>query len=496
MVFNSFSFLIFFPIVVLLYRLLPKKLRWVMLLAASYYFYMSWQPDLIYLILFTTVVSYLCALGIEKTQKKGVKKLLLVTALISSLSVLFFFKYFNFLSESLTSLLRLIRIPVSDFTLNLILPVGISFYTFQTLSYVIDVYRGNMTAERHFGYYALYVSYFPQLVAGPIERPENLLPQLRADNPFRASDVSAGLKMMSVGFFKKIAVADQLSKSVEAVYNSVGSGDAALINGFTVLLATALFAVQIYCDFSGYTDIAIGCARVMGIRLMQNFNNPYSAMNIRDFWRRWHISLTSWFTDYIYIPLGGSRRGKARQYLNIFIVFLISGLWHGAAWTYVLWGIMHGIYQIVGHITENTRQKLREKTGVANKAWYRGFRRFVTFMLVLTAWVAFRANSMSDMAALYKALFTGWSGIDIKASLDAMGLGLLHILTAVLSIYVTVCLDKQIALKITERKTEPVFRGISCDRALMYIALVWTVSAAWLILLAQGGASSFIYFQF
>ena len=494
MVFNSFSFLIFFPIVLLLYRVFPKKARWIMLLAASYYFYMSWQPDLIYLILFTTAVSYLCALGIEKSQKNGIKKLLLITALTASLAVLFFFKYFNFLSRNITALLNLIRLPVGEFTLNLILPVGISFYTFQTLSYVIDVYRGKMKAERHFGYYALYVSYFPQLVAGPIERPENLLPQLRADNPFSAADTAAGLKMMAVGFFKKIAVADQISKYVDAVYNGVGSADSSLLNGFTVLIATALFAVQIYCDFSGYTDIAIGCARTMGIKLMQNFNDPYSATDIRGFWRRWHISLTSWFTDYIYIPLGGSRRGRARQYANIFFVFLISGIWHGADWTFILWGVMHGVYQIIGHITEKPRRAFWDKLKVPPEAkWLLALKRLVTFMLVLVAWVAFRANSLSDLGVLYKQLFAGWGGISLSDSLGALGLGLLPAATVLLSIIVTGQLDRQIALK---NHSDGGFGAAASDRALMYVVLCWTVAAAWLILLAGNGASSFIYFQF
>lgn len=493
MVFNSFSFLIFFPIVLGLYRVLPKRARWVMLLAASYYFYLSWQPDLIYLIMFTTAVSYFCAIGIEKTSKKGLKKLFLVTAVVASLSVLFFFKYFNFLSQNITALLNLIRLPVGEFTLNLILPVGISFYTFQTLSYVIDVYREKMPAERHFGYYALYVSYFPQLVAGPIERPENLLPQLRADNPFTAADTAAGLKMMAVGFFKKIAVADRISCYVDAVYGSAGA-DSAVFNGFTVLLATCLFAVQIYCDFSGYTDIAIGCARVMGIRLMQNFNAPYSATSIKGFWRRWHISLTSWFTDYIYIPLGGSRVARGRHYGNIFFVFLISGIWHGAAWTYVLWGVMHGVYQIVGNLTEKPRSALYERLRIdQNSSALLWWRRLCTFALVCLAWVAFRADSLSDMSLIYKELFCGWQGIDISSSLRAIELTPLGMATVILSILVLWQMDKQIALKNAEKGT---FSQILPARALTYIVICWTIAAAWLILLAESRQAGFIYFQF
>lgn len=494
MVFNSFAFLIFFPVVLLLYRVLPKKARWAMLLLASYYFYLSWQPDLIYLILFTTAVSYGAAIGIEKTDKKGLKRLYLILALTASLSVLFFFKYFNFLSSNITALLNLIKIPVNDLTLNLILPVGISFYTFQTLSYVIDVYRGTMKAEKHFGYYALYVSYFPQLVAGPIERPENLLPQLRADNPFNSFDTVQGLKMMAVGFFKKIAVADQISKYVDPVYNGVSGADSALLNGFTVALATVLFAVQIYCDFSGYTDIAIGCARVMGIKLMQNFNDPYSATSIKGFWRRWHISLTSWFTDYIYIPLGGSRCSKAKHYANIFFVFLVSGIWHGAAWTFIIWGVMHGAYQIVGNLTEKPRTAFWAKLKVKPESKFLVyFRRTATFILVNIAWVAFRANSLSDMTVLYKKLFAGWENVNIAESLAAMGMELLPILITVLSVVSLYYLDRDIALK---NRSDGEFTSISAGRAFMYILLAWTTAAAWLVLLASNQASSFIYFQF
>jgi len=492
MVFNSFAFLVFFPIVLILYRVLPKRARWVMLLAASYFFYMSWQADLIYLILFTTVISYSCALGIEKSQKQGVKKLLAITAAVASLGVLFFFKYFNFLAGNICSLINLFGTDLK-FSLDLMLPVGISFYTFQTLSYVIDVYRGTMKAERHFGYYALYVSYFPQLVAGPIERPENLLPQLKADNPPSPYMTSMGLKMMAVGFFKKIAVADQISRVVDLVYSSVSDGGSELFNGFTVLIATALFSVQIYCDFSGYTDIAIGCAKIMGINLMQNFKDPYSATNIRDFWRRWHISLTSWFTDYIYIPLGGSRCSRAKHYANIFIVFLLSGIWHGAAWTYIIWGIIHGVYQIIGHITSGLRSKLWDKLKISQtSAPAVLFKQVVTFILVLIAWVAFRANSASDMIALYKTLFSGWAGLNIGASLGVLGLDWVQIISIILMIYIVKQLDLQIALK-----NAPVgeYKG-GFASGFVYIILCWTVAVAWLLLLSSGGASSFIYFQF
>ncbi len=494
MVFNSFTFLLFFPIVFLMYKLIPLKYRWVMLLVVSYYFYMRWQPDLIYLILFTTAVSYGCAIMIDRTESQKKKKAYMIVAVVASLSVLFFFKYFNFLAENVELVFDFIGIPVDDLTLNLILPVGISFYTFQTLSYVIDVYRGSMPAERHFGYYALYVSFFPQLVAGPIERPENLLPQLKTKNPFNGAQAVMGLKMMMVGFFKKIAVADQISRYVDAVYNNIATADASLLNGFTVSLATVLFAFQIYCDFSGYTDIAIGCSAVMGIKLMQNFNNPYTATNIKDFWRRWHISLTSWFTDYIYIPLGGSRCSKRRHYFNIFMVFLISGIWHGAAWTFIFWGVVHGLYQIIGNITKKPRSAFWEKLGISEKGLFLTWsRRVITFILVSVAWIGFRANSLSDLATLIKTLFTGWGGISISASMEALELTVMGLISAFLSIYVTSQLDHQVSEKVNDLGEN---KGLVLTSAGKYIYVCWAIAIAWLILLSSNAVSSFIYFQF
>ena len=489
MVFNSFGFLIFFPIFFLLYKVLPLKVRWVMMLALSYFFYMSWQADLIYLILFTTLVSYLCARMIEKNaERPGLRKFYMITAVTVSLLVLFFFKYFNFLSNTVTAIFGL-----SQFTLDLILPVGISFYTFQTLSYVIDVYRGTLPAERHFGYYALYVSFFPQLVAGPIERPENLIPQLKTKNPFTANDFTVGMKFMMVGFFKKIVVADQISKYVDAVYNNA-TGGAEIVNGLTVAIATVLFAVQIYCDFSGYTDIAIGCSRILGIRLMQNFNDPYSAVNIKDFWRRWHISLTSWFTDYVYIPLGGSRCKKWRHLLNVMIVFLLSGIWHGAAWTYVLWGVVHGVYQIVGNLTAKYRSKIIARIGIVeNSPFDIWSRRVITFILVSLAWMIFRANSFADLGLLFKTLFAGWGGVSVGASLEALGLSVVNIVTIILSLIVLKQLDLQINTRPNQDNSA---LSISPSRSVVYVVVCWCVAIAWIILLASNQESAFIYFQF
>lgn len=485
MIFNSAEFLIFYPLVLLLYFMFPKRLKWPLLLLASYFFYMIWNPPLIFLILFTTAVSYASGIIIEKTESRRKKRFWLCMTLITSLGVLFFFKYFNFLADSAVSLWNLFGGEAKDFSLDLILPVGISFYTFQTLSYVIDVYRGSIKAERHFGWYALFVSFFPQLVAGPIERPENLLPQLKEDHKLEASNAFAGLQKMAVGFFKKIVVADIIAEFVNAVFN-----DAANATGFGVLLGAVLFAVQIYCDFSGYTDIAIGCARIMGIRLMQNFNLPYRARSIKEFWARWHISLSTWFRDYLYIPLGGNRCSKARNYFNIFVVFLVSGLWHGAKWTFVLWGVLHGCYQILGAITKKTRFRVYEKLKIrTDSGLFAAGQRLVTFVLVCFAWIFFRANSTSELWVLLEKLFTSWETGSVKATLSSMGITVTAALVTVLAILVMSMLDRMCdEPRLAENGT------VSKQYTIAVITL--SVTIAWSLLLSVGGASAFIYFQF
>ncbi len=485
MIFNSFEFLVFFPLVLLGYFLLPKRFKWVFLLVASYYFYMIWNPPLIFLILFTTAVSYISAILIEKSQSVVKRRFWLCMALITSLGVLFFFKYFNFLADSAVSLWNLFGGEVDFIALRLILPVGISFYTFQTLSYVIDVYRGSIKAERHFGWYALFVSFFPQLVAGPIERPENLLPQLKEDHRLEAENAYFGLRKMAIGFFKKIVVADLLAEFVNAVYNNAGEA-----TGLGIILASALFSVQIYCDFSGYTDIAIGCARIMGIRLMQNFDRPYSAQSIKEFWARWHISLSGWFRDYLYIPLGGNRCSKARHFFNIFVVFFVSGLWHGASWTFVLWGALHGIYQIVGALTKPLREKLCNLLKIPVQSvflvWYR---RAMTYIWVALSWLLFRANSISDTGVLTKRLFTAWDEGFFAETMASMGITWTAALVTVFAIGIMILMDR-----ITETETVSHRSVLSHQFTVSTIAMA--VLVAWLLLLSVGGASAFIYFQF
>lgn len=485
MTFNSWEFLIFYPVVLLLWFTLPKVCRRPMLLIASYFFYMCYQAELVFLIFATTLISWGASFLIEKSENKKVRRAALAVTLVVCLGVLFFYKYFNFFTGTVAGLISLFGGNVKPIVLDLMLPVGISFYTFQTLSYVIDVYRGDIRTEKNFFWYALYVSFFPQLVAGPIERPENLLPQLKEDHVWNRDDAVKGAKHMLLGFFKKVVVADTISVYVDAVYNQPSGA-----TGLGVLLATLLFAVQIYCDFSGYTDIAIGCARVMGIRLMKNFDHPYTATSIREFWSRWHISLSTWFRDYLYIPLGGSRCGKARHMMNLFIVFLVSGLWHGANLTYVVWGAIHGVYQIVAALSRPLRDRLLSSAGVSETSpSVRAFRRVMTFLLVSFAWIFFRAGSIADAWTLIVALFTGWSAAPASV-LTGMGLGVTRILTVLVSILLLILLDRLLT------------HGDEADGSALYVRrgnyiyLVWLIAFAWALLLSKGMESTFIYFQF
>jgi D-alanyl-lipoteichoic acid acyltransferase DltB (MBOAT superfamily) len=361
MLFNSYKFAIFFIVVVGAFLAMPQRFRWLFLLIASYFYYMCWDPKYALLILTTTTIVYGTALLMHNRSAR-VKKLCVALSVVSNLTILFMFKYFNFFNNSLKELFSAIGVPYAVPALNLLLPVGISFYTFQALSYTIDVYRGTREPERHFGIFALYVSFFPVLLSGPIERSTTLLPQFYEEKRFDYSRITDGLKLMAWGFFQKFVIADRLGQYVNVVY-----GDPQSFHGLPLLLGTYLFVVQVYCDFSGYTDVAIGSAQVMGFRLMPNFRRPYFASSLGELWRRWHISLISWFRDYLYIPLGGNRVPTWRRYINMIIVFTLSGLWHGAQWTFVIWGSMNGVMLIISRMTQRGRDWLREKVfgGVA-----------------------------------------------------------------------------------------------------------------------------------
>ncbi len=356
MQFNSIHFLFFFPIVIFTYFSIPHKFRWVLLLAASYYFYMCWKAEYVLLILFSTFVDYFCARRMEAVPKTSARKKYLVLSLVTNLGLLFSFKYFNFFSDNVQFVLDRFNLFVDLPYFNVLLPVGISFYTFQTLSYTIDVFLGKIKAERHFGIFAVYVSFFPQLVAGPIERGKNLLPQFQTVQSFDYNRVRFGMALMLWGFFKKLVIADRLATFINPIYNNPQD-----FSGVELMLATYAFAYQVYCDFSGYSDIAIGSAKIMGIDIMQNFRRPYFSKSASEFWRRWHISLSTWLNDYVYMPLLARVRywGGFATPFALIMTFTLCGLWHGANWTFVMFGFVHGLAITIEILTKKSRKKLR-----------------------------------------------------------------------------------------------------------------------------------------
>ncbi len=419
--FNSLQYIVFLAVNVTLYYLLPQRFRNVQLLLASYYFYMCWNPAYALLMLFSTAVTYGCGLLVGQGVL-GKRRLWVALSLVLNLGVLFFFKYYNFAADVLTRGMEFLGLRMDVPLLDVLLPVGISFYTFQALGYTIDVYRGHVPAEKNFIDYALFISFFPQLVAGPIERSSNMLHQLKEYHPFHYENLKAGFLPVLWGLFKKVVIADNFAVVVNQVYNAPQEH-----GGGAFLVATVAFAFQIYCDFSAYSDIARGSARMLGFRLMENFNCPYFAVSIKDFWRRWHISLSSWFKDYLYFPLGGSRCGKGRTCLNVMIVFFVSGLWHGAALTFVAWGLLNGAYQVVSLLLDPLRKKVMGALHLSgDNLFVKGFRVCCTFFLTCMAWVLFRANSLTDALTAYRALctlpfngldgtLTSFAGIGIKA---------------------------------------------------------------------------------
>ncbi len=400
MLFNSVDFLIFFPIVVSAYFVVPEKWKNNWLLIASYYFYMSWQPVYALLILFSTVTTYGAARLMSSTEKRGSRKRLLAVNIVLNLSILFYFKYFNFFLEILASLIPAVRLAKRS---SMLAVVGISFYTLQSLGYTIDVYRGTTKREKDFLRYALFVSFFPQLVAGPIERSRNLLPQFEKTYTFDYDRVTDGLVMMAWGFFKKVVIADTAAVIVDTVYSS-----SATFDGTRLLFATVLFAFQIYGDFSGYSDIAIGAARVLGIRLMKNFDRPYSSSSFSEFWSRWHISLSSWFEDYIFRPIVWNSRNKTvASYGAVLLIFLVSGLWHGASWTYVVWGLIHAFFRVAEMVLRKPKRKLYRKLGIDTKnPVMKGLSTVKVFLCVCFTYIFFRASTVKQAFRIAGSIFT------------------------------------------------------------------------------------------
>jgi alginate O-acetyltransferase complex protein AlgI len=390
MVFNSFEFFIFFIVISSLYFIVPYKFRWVFLLLASCYFYMAFIPYYMLILAGIIVIDYSAGIAIENARTKKRKKQFLILSLLANIGVLMVFKYYNFFIANIETITgHKNTLPY----LSLLLPIGLSFHTFQSMSYTIEIYRGQFKAEKHFGIYALYVMFYPQLVAGPIERPQHLLPQFRKENKLEYNRIIGGLKRMLWGFFKKIVIADRLALIVDYAYH-----DPQHLNGSLLLVATYLFAFQIYCDFSGYSDIAIGAAKVMGYDLVENFRTPYLSKSVKEFWARWHISLSSWFREYVYKPLGGNRVSKSRWYVNVLIVFMISGLWHGANLTFLIWGALHAVYFFVFSFKQsgkfsNSKNKLIQFLRIG-----------ITFNLIAFAWIFFRADTLTEARLIISKL--------------------------------------------------------------------------------------------
>ncbi len=402
MLFNSFAFVLFFPIVTAIYFALPHKLRALFLLIASAYFYMAFVPVYVLILAFTIVVDYFAGILLERARGSR-RKLLLVMSLVANIGVLAIFKYYNFLNANGEALARSLGVGWGVPYLSILLPIGLSFHTFQAMSYTIEVYRGHQKAEKDFIVYALYVMYYPQLVAGPIERPQNLLHQFHQRHTFDASEATSGLRLMLLGIVKKVVVADRAAVVVDHIYDSP-----AVYSAPWLIVATVFFAFQIYADFSGYSDIAIGASRIMGIKLMTNFRRPYLARSIAEFWKRWHISLSTWFRDYLYVPLGGNRAGYARTQIHLVVTFLVSGLWHGANWTFVVWGALNGAYLVAANLTESLRARLTAKLGLSRvPRLMAGWQIGSTFALACLAWVFFRARTVSQGVAIVKTMVLG-----------------------------------------------------------------------------------------
>ena len=399
MLFNSFQFVIFFIIVYTLYLFLNHKWQNRMLLVASYVFYGAWDWRFLSLIFLSTVIDYYCGIKIKETESARKRKHFLVFSIFSNLSILGFFKYYDFFASSLQALLGHFGITIQPHFLHIILPVGISFYTFQTMSYTIDIYRQKMEPTKKFLDFALFVSFFPQLVAGPIERAKHLLPQMIYPRKLTLDKFYEGCYLMAWGFFQKIFIADNLARIVDPIFAAKPP-----YNGAMVILGLYAFAFQIFCDFAGYSNIARGLGKVMGFDIMVNFNLPYFATNAREFWHRWHISLSTWLRDYLYIPLGGNKAGKVKTYRNLSVTMLLGGLWHGAAWTFVLWGIYHGVLLMIHRLIEPILGKITcPKHVLVNRLWF-FLRVFFFFNLVSLGWLLFRAQSMSQVFSMFKSI--------------------------------------------------------------------------------------------
>ncbi len=489
MLFNSFSFLIFFPVVFLVYYLLPNNWRPRFLLAVSCYFYMAFVPKYILVLFFLIVTDYALARIME--HHSGRKRTsLLVVSVAANIGTLFFFKYFNFFNENIAHLGHMLHWNYSPVFLSIALPLGLSFHVFQSLSYVIEVYKGKYKAEKNILTYALYVMFFPQLVAGPIERPEHLLPQFKIDHHFNSQNIRRGLERMLWGFFKKLVIADNIAVIVNNLYAHLPA------DGPSLILLVVLFSYQLYCDFSGYSDIAVGSALVLGYEITENFNRPYSAATVADFWRQWHISLSNWLRDYLYYPLalGWGKVSKIKLYGSLFLTFVLIGLWHGANWTFVALGALHGAYLVVGSMTEKFRKRFAEYAGLSKvPKFHRMIQVAITFSLVSFSWIFFRAADITQAWAVISHLGNGLGNV---VSIDFVLHKLFHGLdlgkTRPAIILLSVICMEIVQYYQAKKNTRYIFDTASkTARYGWYYVLTFAI--LWLGYLATPG---FIYFQF
>ena len=488
MLFNSIEFLLFFAVIGFFYFAVPLRFRWVVLLAGSYIFYMSWEPSYAVLLALLTAANYYLAIRLGRSSNPGAKKAILAVTIVINAGMLFAMKYVGFFAESLRAALHHYGVTSSIPVLSIALPVGISFYTFKIMNYAIDVYRGKKEPEKKIGLFALYVAFFPQLIAGPIDRSTRLLPQLHQAQMFDYQRVTDGLKLMLWGFFQKMVVADTLAVMVDQVFGKPGQYGAPVL-----ALAAVFFTFQIYCDFSGYSDIAIGMAQVFGFTSMKNFERPYFSRSIPEFWRRWHISLSTWFRDYLYIPLGGNRISVPRWYVNLMIVFLVSGLWHGANWTFVVWGAIHGCFYLCSVLTQGVREKVAAGMGLGRlPRLHQGIQMIVTFCLVAFAWIFFKANTISDAFLIVSKLFTGWGSASPVAGAGTLSAFIAsHFFEFCVGIVSIIAMELVHLLQTRGSVREMIRSKPVWLRWAVYYGLIVAV-----LLFGSFGSRQFIYFQF
>lgn len=491
MLFNSLQFLIFFPIAVLLYYIVPHRVRYIYLFAVSYYFYMCWEPKFVLVLLASTLITWLAGLAVGAVRPSR-KRLALALGIILNFSILIFFKYSDFIVLNWNRFTGLLGIKPVSTGFTVLMPIGISFFTFRCVGYLMDVYRGKTPVEKNFIRYGLFVSFFPQLASGPIDRSFNLLAQMKKKVVFCYEGVRDGLLLMLWGYFQKLVLAERLKVFVDTVYNDYQS-----YSGFYILLATFFFAIQIYCDFASYSNLAIGASKVLGFTSIENFNTPYFANSVADFWRRWHISLSGWFRDYLYIPLGGNRKGKLRKYLNVMIVFLVSGLWHGASWNYVIWGGLNGAFQIIGAALMPLRNKAVELLRIQRKSLgHRLYKVAATFCLINFTWIFFRADGARKAIEIIERMFEdGGANFWIFFDGSLYGLGLdqkdfLVMLFAMLVLFVvSFCNYRGISVRQVISKQWLPWRWLCYLLAIFFVLIYGIYGPAY-------DAGAFIYFQF